>query len=111
MPYKDYKNRKVPDAAVKSHAEALAAMDCLLHHLNDEEAIEPWLANGVPDSDSWCLLGTSGDGPDAVAGRRRYYEDLVRDMTIGEFEEMAELFARLIKGQCFRVEYTPRAFI
>ena len=111
MSYKDDKDRKIPDAAVKSHAEALAAMDCLLHHLNDEEAIEPWLSDGVPDSDSWGLLGADSDGPEAVADRRKYYEDLVSDMTIGEFEGMAEIFARIVKGQCFRVKYAPRAFI
>lgn len=111
MSYKDYKDRKVPEDAVKSHAEALAAMDCLLHHLNDEEAIEPWLSDGVPDSDSWGLLGADGDGPEAVTDRREYYEGLVRDMTIGEFEGMTETFARIVKGQCFRMKYTPRAFV
>ena len=51
MVFADYKDIKLREGDVASHAEVLAAMDCLVHHLNDEEASEGWLSDHLPDGD------------------------------------------------------------
>lgn len=107
MSFKDIREKKIAAEEVGSHAECLAAMDCLMHHMNDEDEIECWLQDGVPDSDNWRPFeGISSDPAD----RRDYYEDLVRGMTYGDYEACVMIFAHAVKAQCFRTKYQPRSF-
>ena len=78
----------------KSRAEVLCAIDCIMHHLNDECDNESWLALGVPDGGPWDVLGA--DTPDT---RLEYYMQFAENGD--EFEEMVELFAKIIRRVCF----------
>ena len=105
--FQEYREDKIREDEVESHAECLAAMDCLMHHMNDEDEIGAWLQDGVPDSDDWHpfedVSSTPGD-------RRDYYTDLVRNMTYGDYEACVEIFACAVKAQCFTTKYQPRSF-
>lgn len=107
MKYSEYRDKKIPDGEIESHAEVLAAMDCLMHHLNDEDAVAAWLQDGVPDSGNWQPFGFGHPPPEQ---RQEYYEGLVDGMTYGDFEACAAIFAHTVKSQCFRTRYTPRTF-
>lgn len=113
MALADYKDKKLRESDVASHAEVLAAMDCLVHHLNDEEASEVWLADHLPDGDDWRLLDVPSPGRAyaVAANRKRTYEDMARSMTYGEYEGHVKAFARIVRRQCFETKYTPRAFV
>lgn len=106
MSFKDYKDKKIAAEEVASHAECLAAMDCLMHHMNDEDEIACWLQDGVPDSGFWPLLETE----EIMRDRMTYYTDLVRGMTYGDYEACVKIFANAVKAQCFRTKYQPRSF-
>lgn len=113
MAFADYKDKKLSESDVASHAEVLAAMDCLVHHLNDEEASEEWFSEYLPDDDDWRLLDVPSPGRAyaVAANRKRTYEDMTRDMTYGEYEDHVMAFARIVRRQCFAMKYTPRAFV
>jgi len=87
----------------KSRAEILCAMDCLIHHLNDEDAMEAWLVNGVPDGLSWDVLNANAD-------RYADYMSIAQDMEDKEFEDIVHLFARIVKRECFKTVYEPKTF-
>lgn len=111
--FSEYRDQKIPEDEVGSHAECLAAMDCLMHHMNDEDEIECWLQDGVPDSDNWRPFGRFSrleDAPDESVDRQNYYEDLARGMTYGDYEACVMIFAHAVKAQCFRTKYQPRSF-
>ena len=113
MSFKDIREEKIAAEEVGSHAECLAAMDCLMHHMNDEDEIACWLQDGVPDSDNWRPFGWFDRLKDASVepiDRQNYYEDLVRGMTYGDYEACVMIFAHAVKAQCFKTKYTPRAF-
>lgn len=103
MSFKDYRDREIPNSERQSHAECLAAMDCLMHHMNDEDEIGCWLQAGVPDNGHWNLAE-----PDPE--RAEFYYDLTAGMTYGDYEACVMVFAHAVKAQCFRTKYTPRAF-
>lgn len=107
MKFKDYKEKKIAAEEVDSHAECLAAMDCLMHHMNDEDEIDGWLQVGVPDNDHWDVLNLKRIMLDDKAG---FYTGLVRNMTYGDYETCVMVFADAVKRQCFDTEYAPRAF-
>lgn len=112
MNFKDYKDKKIAEAEVGSFAECLAAMDCLMHHMNDEDEIACWLQDGVPDSGNWRPFGRFSrleDAPDESVDRQNYYEDLARDMTYDDYEKCVMMFAKAVKRQCFATRYTPMA--
>lgn len=79
-----------------SKAEALMAMDILMHHLNDECDAEGWLVNGVPDGAPPLRM---------TQEQREYYGQFV-----DSFEELTKLFAETVRRVCFRVKYEPRGF-
>ena len=83
----------------RSRAEVLCAMDCIMHHLNDEEDITGWLSEGVPDGGPFDVLDEEG-GP-----KSQYYGQFVDD-----FEAMVEVFARTIRRVCFNTKYAPAGF-
>ena len=78
----------------KSRAEVLCAMDCIMHHLNDEYNTESWLTLGVPDGGPWDVLGA--DTPDA---RLEYYLPFAEDGA--GFEMLVKLFAKIVRRVCF----------
>ena len=88
--------RKLSEGEVRSRAECLMLMDNLVRHLNDEDDQNGWLMNGVPDGGPRVVL---------TAEQSEYYGQFVDD-----FEEMVELFARIVKRVCFRTRYEPRGF-
>ena len=81
---------------VESRAMVLCAMDVLMHHLNEEEMIDGWLENGVPDGAPPLRLTTE---------QIKYYSQFVDD-----FEEMTKIFARIVRRVCFSTRYEPRGF-
>jgi hypothetical protein len=92
-----------------SKAEIACAMDVLMHHLNDENAIEPWLINGIPDG-----LNTDILNPRAGKERLSDYIDY-GDMPDNEFEDLVKLFATIVRNECFKVrngkfEYQRKGF-
>lgn len=88
---------------VESRAEVLCAMDCLVHHLNDEEQSVAWLRDAVPDGLPWDVLRPS-------SSRREEYMDIASDMSDSDFETCVHLFACIVKAECFRVKYEQHAF-
>ena len=109
MSFKDIREKKIPEDEVGSHAECLAAMDCLMHHMSDEDEIACWLQAGVPDNSHWDLLGTK---PRLLPDndRAEFYEDLARGMTYGDYEACVMIFANAVRAQCFKTKYQPRSF-
>ena len=87
----------------RSRAEILCAMDCLIHHLSDEDAMESWLVNGVPDGLSWDVL-------EASAQRFEDYMSIAQDMEDKEFEDIVHLFARIVRRECFKTVFEPKTF-
>lgn len=91
------------DGLVKSRAAVLCAMDCIMHHLNDECDIEGWLMNGVPDGGPFDVIDNTS--PDE---RLDYYGSFTDDET---FEDNVRLFATIVKRVCFKKgEYQARGF-
>lgn len=88
---------------VESRAEVLCAMDCLVHHLNDEEQSVAWLRDAVPDGLPWDVLQSS-------SSRREEYMDIASDMSDSDFESCVHLFACIVKAECFRMKYEQHAF-
>ena len=108
MSFKGIRDQKIPEDQVGSHAECLAAMDCLMHHMSDEDEIACWLQDGVPDNSHWDLLDTK---PRLLPDERKeFYTDLARNMTYGDYEACVKIFACAVKAQCFSTKYQPRSF-
>ena len=112
--FSEYRDQKIPEDEVESHAECLAAMDCLMHHMNDEDEIGAWLQDGVPDDSCWHPFDEAKEGPRGLsygpAARRWFYKGLVRNMTYGDYEACVKIFACAVKAQCFKTKYQPRSF-
>lgn len=106
MKFQDYREKIAPEE-VESHAECLAAMDCLMHHMSDEDELACWLQDAVPDSDNWRPFEDIRSTPD---DRSDYYMGLVRGMTYGDYEGCVKVFACAVKAQCFETRYQPRSF-
>lgn len=113
MKFQEYREKKIAPEEVESHAECLAAMDCLMHHMSDEDELACWQTDGVPDNDHWRLLRTVAPGPAyaVAADRARFYRDIAEGMTYGDYEGCVKIFACAVEAQCFTMKYTPRAFI
>ena len=89
-----------------SCAEILCAMDCLMHHLNDDNGqdLEDWMFSAIPANDKWKLMRTDKT-------RKNFYYNIVKDMSPSSFEMIVMLFANFVKDKCFDVRYNPRAFL
>lgn len=83
-------------AQVESRAKCLMLMDNLVRHLNDEDDQTGWLVNGVPDG---------GPRIEMTPEQKEYYGQFVDN-----FEEMVNLFARIVKRVCFKTRYEPGGF-
>lgn len=101
--FSEYKDKLLPNSERQSCAEVLAAMDCLMHHMADEDAIACWLQNGVPDNDHWRM-----NEPDPE--RAEFYYDVTEGMTYCDYEACVMIFAHTVKEQCFKTRYQPRSF-
>lgn len=101
--FSEYREKKLPDSERQSCAEVLAAMDCLMHHMNDEDEIACWLQDGVPDNDHWRMNESDPE-------RAEFYYAMTGDMTYGDYEACVMIFAHAVKAQCFRTKYRPRSF-
>lgn len=79
--------RMMPDSELNRRRmlDVIHAMDVIMRSLNDENAVDEWLQFGVPDG-----LNTQAD-IDAEYGCP---EDYALE---SEFEDLADLFARIIK--------------
>lgn len=108
MKFSEYREKKILESELISCAEVLAAMDCLMHHLNDEDEIACWLTDGVPDSSYWKPF--SDTSYEDECKRADYYLGLVRGMTYGDYEACVKIFAVAVKSQCFKSSYQPRSF-
>lgn len=104
MNFKDYRDKPIPNSERQSCAEVLCAVDCLMHHMNDEDEIACWLQDGVQDNVHWRVSEPDLDRAD-------FYYDLTGGMTYGEYESFVRMFANAVKRQCFATKYTPRAFV
>lgn len=81
----------------ESRAEVLFAMDILMRHLNDEDDIEAWLMDGVPDGAPVFRM------PQETLN---YYLGCLDD----GFEDIVRLFARIVRRTCFKTTYEPKGF-
>lgn len=68
-------------------ARLMFCMDYLMHNINDEEAIAPWLQDGPPDG----LYQASQEPPSEE------YEEL--DLSDKEFERMVGMFIKILAGE------------
>ena len=83
---------------IANMAEVLAAMDCLMHHLKNEDQIEQWTGNAIPDEHNWNILDC-----DAAEGaeRTRSYMELAKSMSRQRFERCVHLFACIVRSEAF----------
>lgn len=87
---------ELTERQAESRAECLMLMDSLVRHLNDEDDQTGWLVNGVPDG---------GPRIEMTPEQKEYYGQFVDD-----FEEMVDLFARIVRRVCFKTRYEPGGF-
>ena len=83
---------------IVNKAEVLAAMDCLMHHLSDEEDFESWKINAMPDMFNWNILDWD---PGEASKRTEDYVRAVENMTDHEYECITHMFADIVRCQCF----------
>lgn len=103
MKFNDYREKPIPDSERRSCAEVLAAMDCLMHHMSDEDELGAWIQDGVQDNDHWRM-----NTPDQ--NRAEFYHDITEGMTYDDYEACVKIFACAVKAQCFKTKYQPRSF-
>lgn len=90
----------IAESRRRSRAEILYCLDVLVGHLNDEDAAEGWLTNGVPD-------GTLDLPP--TEAQTEPFLDFVDDEN--EFEYLVSLGLSILNRECFNVkrEYAKRS--
>lgn len=93
---KDKDSSTLSPREVLSRAEVLMAMDVIMKHLNDEVDQTGWRMDGVPDGAPPLRM---------TQNQVEYYEQFVDD-----FEDIVEVFARIVCGTCFNQAYEPRGF-
>ena len=99
--FADLENDFVDEIA--NRAEVLAAMDCLMHHLKNEDQLKQWTGEIVPDEYNWNILDWD---PAESAERTRAYMELAKSMSRQRFERCVHLFACIVRSEVF-AEY-PR---
>ena len=88
---------------IANRAEVLAAMDCLMHHLKNEDQLKQWTGEIVSDEYNWNILDWD---PAESAERTRAYMELAKSMSRQRFERCVHLFACIVRSEVF-AEY-PR---
>lgn len=83
---------------IANRAEVLAAMDCLMHHLKNEDQLKQWTGEIVPDENNWNILDW-----DAAEGaeRTKAYMELAKSMSRQRFERCVHLFACIVRSEVF----------
>ena len=100
--FADFENELGPKTFDK--AEVLAAMHCLVGHLNDPEERKHWNECAIPDefpNDLWSFEEQD----------REKFLRLAKEMSDESFECICYSFASIIAGQCFENKYQPGKFI
>ena len=87
----------------RGKVEVVAAMDALMHHLNDEEALGPWLSDGVPDDMDHDVFPRDGKA------KLDEYTAVYGDLSDEDFEDMVRLFATIVRRACFKTTYRKKA--
>lgn len=88
----------------RGKVEVVAAMDALMHRLNDEEALVPWLSDGVPDDMDHDVFPRDG------RAKLDEYTAAYGDLSDEDFEDMVRLFATIVRRECFKTTYRKKAF-
>lgn len=83
---------------IANRAEVLAAMDCLMHHLKNEDQLKQWTGEIVPDEHNWNILDW-----DAAEGaeRTRSYMELAKSISRKSFERCVHVFACIVRSEAF----------
>lgn len=92
---------------IANRAEVLAAMDCLMHHLRNEDQLEQWTMVAVKDERNWNILDWD---PDESAERTKNYMELAKSMDRRSFECIVHTFACIVKSECFGQFHIEGAF-
>lgn len=83
---------------IANRAEVLAAMDCLMHHLKNEDQLKQWTCEIVPDECNWNILDWD---PAESAERTRAYMELAKSMSRQRFERCVHVFACIVRSEAF----------
>ena len=92
---------------IAERAEVLAAMDCLMHHLVDDEDFHQWCSVAIADENNWNILDWDMR---AGASRCESYMELAKGMNGNSFECIVRTFADIVRAQCFETRYVRGAF-
>jgi len=103
--YSEYEEELGPK--VSDRAEVLAAIDCLMHHLKDDDQFFNFSAVAINDEYNWNLLDWD---PLAGASRCESYMELANGMDEAEFNKIVMTFATIVRTECFESSYRPGAF-
>jgi len=82
---------------VASRAEVIAAMNCLIHHLKNEEVAMFWIDffEGVIGDPNWNILDWD---PGEGAFRLEAYTKIAKGMSDAQFEGLCQMFLSSIKN-------------
>lgn len=94
--FADFENKLGEEIA--NRAEVLAAMDCLMHHLKNEDQLKQWTREIVPDEYNWNILDCD---PAESAERTRTYMELAKSMNRQRFEHCVYVFACIVRSEAF----------
>ena len=83
---------------IANRAEVLAAMDCLMHHLKNEDMLTQWAYEIVPDGYNWNILDWD---PAESAERTKVYMELAKSMSQQRFESCVHTFACIVRSEVF----------
>lgn len=103
--YSEYEEELGPK--VSDRAEVLAAIDCLMHHLKDDDQFFNFSAVAIKDEHNWNLLDWD---PLAGASRCESYMEIAKNMDEAEFDKIVMTFATIVRTECFESSYRPGAF-
>lgn len=94
--FADFENKLGEEIATR--ADVLAAMDCLMHHLKNEDQLKQWTCEIVPDEYNWNILDCD---PAESAERTRAYMELAKSMSRQRFERCVHVFACIVRSEAF----------
>lgn len=94
-------------SGVIAKAEVLAAMDCLVHHLDSKDLVDLWELDAFSNDYNWDILDCD---PGESACRTEDYIKLARDSSEWKFNTIVMTFGHIMKRAMFREEYVPGAF-
>lgn len=93
---------------LQGRAEMLAAMDCLMHYLDDSEDRNQFEAVAIPnEGQDRHILDTD---PKRATDRRNFYAEMAKKMSDSEFECVVHTFADIVRRQCFSLSYNKGRF-